>query len=46
MAEIELSVQARQCLKERMETRDNIEQQVKAWQQQSNASNSRVDWRF
>ncbi len=46
MAEIELSVLARQCLKERMETQQNIEEQVRAWQQRRNAAKVRVEWRF
>lgn len=46
MAEIELSVLARQCLKERMETQQNIKDQVGAWQQRRNAAKVRVEWRF
>ena len=46
MAEIELSVLARQCLKERMETQQHIDQQVKAWQQVRNTAKIRVEWRF
>ncbi len=46
MAEIELSVLARQCLKQRMENRDNVEQQVTAWQKRRNTAQSKVDWRF
>ena len=46
MAEIELSVLARQCLKERMENQQHIEEQVKAWQQRRNAAKVRLDWRF
>ena len=46
MAEIELSVLARQCLKERMETPQHIEAQVRAWQQRRNAAKVRVEWRF
>jgi len=46
MAEIELSVLARQCLKERMESQGNLEQQVQAWQQQRNAQKVKVEWRF
>ena len=46
MAEIELSVLARQCLKERMASRANIQEQVKAWQEQRNAALVKVDWRF
>ena len=46
MAEIELSVLARQCLKERMESRQNIEQQIQAWQERRNAAKVHVEWRF
>jgi DDE superfamily endonuclease len=46
MAEIELSVLARQCLRERMETQQQIEEQVHAWQQQRNLTRGRVEWRF
>ena len=46
MAEIEIGVMVRQCLHERMESRDNLEQQVKAWQEQRNAQQVQIDWRF
>ena len=46
MAEIELSVLARQCLRERMESRAYLEQQVRAWQEQRNATPDKVEWRF
>ena len=46
MAEIELSVLARQCLKDRMESRDHIEEQVKAWQKRRNAAQVEIEWRF
>ena len=46
MAEIELSVLARQCLKERMENQIYLQQQVAAWQQQRNTAAVKVDWRF
>ena len=46
MAEIELSVLARQCLKERMETQQNIAVQVTAWQKRRNTAQVQVDWRF
>jgi hypothetical protein len=46
MAEIELSVLARQCLKERMESQENIERQVKTWQERRNAQKVKVEWRF
>ncbi len=46
MAEIELSVLARQCLQERMVSQEHIEQQVKAWQERRNAQKVKVEWRF
>ena len=46
MAEIELSVLARQCLKEQMESQSFVQQQVAAWQQQRNGAAVKVDWRF
>jgi len=46
MAEIELSVLARQCLKERMESRQNLQQQIEAWQERRNEQKLRVEWRF
>lgn len=46
MAEIELSVLARQCLKERMESQQNLERHVQAWQQRRNQTAIRVNWHF
>ena len=46
MAEIELGLLARQCLKERMESRENLEVQVQAWQTRRNAAHAKIDWRF
>jgi len=46
MAEIELSVLARQCLKQRMESQENIRVQVQAWQERRNAQQVKVEWRF
>jgi hypothetical protein len=46
MAEIELSVLARQCLKERMDSQAHLQQQVAAWQQRRNAATRTVNWRF
>ena len=44
MAEIELSVLARQCLEERMESQEELEQEVSAWQARRNAARARVEW--
>lgn len=46
MAEIELSVLARQCLSERMESRERLASQVAAWQERRNAAKGRIDWQF
>jgi hypothetical protein len=46
MAELELSVLARQCLEDRMDSQEYLTQQVAAWQQARNAVGRRVDWRF
>ena len=46
VAEIELSVLARQCLDRRIATAEALGQEVGAWQQARNADGSRVQWRF
>lgn len=46
MAEIELSVLARQCLSERMDDKENLKEQIAAWQVRRNASAVTIDWRF
>ena len=46
MAEIELSVLARQCLTERMESQERLAAEVKAWQARRNGAKVRVDWQF
>ena len=46
MAEIELSVLARQCLRERMENSAHLKSEVAAWQERRNQTASRVNWHF
>lgn len=46
MAEIELSVLARQCLAERMDSKENLQEHVAAWQEQRNRYGVKTDWRF
>jgi hypothetical protein len=46
MAEIELSVLARQCLDRRVDSRTLLEQEVAAWEADRNASQRGVNWRF
>ena len=46
MAEIELSVLARQCLDRRIPNPESLQQQVAAWEQVRNQRNYSVDWQF
>jgi len=46
VAEVELSVLARQCLDRRIETREELERQVAAWEEQRNERGVGVRWQF
>ena len=46
MAEIELSVLAKQCLDERMQSREFLTKQVAAWQERRNNAQAKVKWQF
>jgi hypothetical protein len=46
VAEIELSVLGRQCLKERAEDKPTLAREVAAWEAQRNRIGSRVNWHF
>ena len=46
MAEIELSVLARQCLDRRIPDRKALAGEVGAWEEERNAAESSIDWRF
>ena len=46
MAEIELSVLARQCLARRIPDQETLKQEVAAWEAKRNQGNHSVDWRF
>jgi transposase len=46
MAEIELSVLARQCLAGRIPSLEQAQQRVEAWQQQRDQAQASIDWRF
>jgi hypothetical protein len=46
MAEIELSVLARQCLDQRIATQEMLAAEVQAWQERRNALAAKIDWRF
>ena len=46
MAEIELSVLGRQCLKRRIPDTKTLRREAKAWQKERNQLGRSVDWRF
>jgi predicted AAA+ superfamily ATPase len=46
MAEIELSVLARQCLDCRIPDQEHLQTEVAAWEASRNAQNGTVDWQF
>ena len=46
MAEIELSVLARQCLAERIPDKETLQKQVAAWEERRNRHSTRINWRF
>ena len=46
MAEIELSVLARQCLDRRIETRADLERCVAAWEEARNERGHQIQWQF
>ena len=46
MAEIELSVLARQCLDRRIPDREALAEEVEAWEAERNAVASSIEWRF
>ena len=46
MAEIELSILQRQCLQRRIADEETLQREVAAWEQQRNAAQDTIDWRF
>jgi DDE superfamily endonuclease len=46
MAEIEIAVLARQCLKRRIPNRNILRQEVAAWQVERNEQRATINWRF
>lgn len=46
MAEIELSVLARQCLRRRLADKETLRQEVDSWQAERNRQQSTIQWRF
>jgi len=46
MAEIELSVLSRQCLRDYFETREQLAEAIAVWERSRNKSKVNIDWRF
>ena len=46
MAEITLSILARQCLSRRIASIEEVKEQVLAWQNERNQANVTINWRF
>jgi len=46
MAEIEMSVMSRQCLRKRMDNVQQLAKEVLLWQRNRNCKEAKVDWRF
>ena len=46
MAEIELNILQRQCLKRRIATEERLHHEVAVWEQHRNAAQETIDWRF
>jgi len=46
MAEIELGILSRQCLKKRIPDQQSMRKEVQAWEQNRNNMKLKVDWQF
>lgn len=46
MAEIELSVLSRQCMRDYFENRKQLARRVKLWERERNKAKAGIDWRF
>ena len=46
MAEIELSVLARQCLRRRLPNKETVRREIGVWEAQRNAAKATVQWQF
>jgi len=46
MAEIELSILSRQCLRQRIGSAEKLANQAKAWEQARNNKQAKIDWQF
>ena len=46
MAEIELSVLSRQCIRDYLETHEQLAEAIAAWERSINDNQAGIDWRF
>jgi transposase len=46
MAEIEISILSRQCLKQRVDSIERLQELTSAWQQRRNAQQAKINWCF
>jgi hypothetical protein len=46
MAEIEIGILSRQCIKGRIGTERELKQQIKAWQNRRNCKKAKIKWKF
>jgi hypothetical protein len=46
MAEVEISVLNGQCLDRRIGSREHLESEIAAWENERNARKATIDWRF
>jgi hypothetical protein len=46
MAEIELGILSRQCLKRRIPSRERLRQHINAWEQSRNQDQRKINWQF
>lgn len=46
MAEIELSVLSRQCLDRRIPSKESLQRELAAWEEQRNRESLKIDWQF
>jgi hypothetical protein len=46
MVEIEIGVLRSQCLDRRIESQEQLDSEIAAWQRQRNASGARINWMF
>ncbi len=46
MAEIEIGILDRQCIKGRIPTEEKLKEKISAWSKERNRQGKKIDWRF